>query len=91
MAARVRRLRLALWRNKGFDILLTHAPAFGLNDFDTLAHRGFECFGTLLDRYHPSYFVHGHIHRSYGREIPQRTARGDTTVINAYEYCDFEL
>ena len=25
MAARVRRLRLALWRNKGFDILLTHA------------------------------------------------------------------
>lgn len=91
MAARVRRLRLALWRNKGFDILLTHAPAFGLNDFDTLAHRGFECFGTLLDRYHPSYFVHGHIHRCYGREIPQRTARGNTTVINAYEYCDFEL
>lgn len=91
MAARVRRLQLSIWRQKGFDILLTHAPARGLGDLDTLAHRGFVCFGGLLDRCRPRYFVHGHVHRSYGRDIPQRSSYGPTTVLNAYEYCEFEL
>lgn len=27
-----------------FDILLTHAPAAGINDMDDLPHRGFQCF-----------------------------------------------
>lgn len=91
MAARIRRLSFQLWRHRGFDILLTHAPAYRINDMDTLAHRGFESFRGLLDKYHPQYFVHGHIHRDYGREIPQKSAYGATTVINADEYCKFEL
>lgn len=89
MCRRIRRLRLKLRKNKGFDILLTHAPARHINDFDSLSHRGFECFGELLERYRPKYFVHGHIHMSYGVNIPQITAHGDTTIINAYEYCVF--
>lgn len=89
MRRRIRRLRLKLRKHKGFDILLTHAPARHINDFDSLSHRGFECFGELLERYRPKYFVHGHIHMSYGVNIPQITAHGDTTIINAYEYCVF--
>lgn len=90
MRRRVRRLRFRLWRHKGFDILMTHAPARGLNDFDTLPHRGFQCFLDLLDKYQPKYFIHGHIHRSYGVNIPQRTRRGQTTVINACGHCAFD-
>ena len=89
MRRRIRRMRLKLRKHKGFDILLTHAPARHINDFDSLSHRGFECFGEMLERYRPKYFVHGHIHMSYGVNIPQITAHGDTTIINAYEYCVF--
>ena len=90
MRRRIRRLRFQLWRHKGFDILLTHAPARGINDFDSLSHRGFECFVELLDRYKPKYFIPGHIHKNYGTRIPQKTQHGETLVINAYEYCKFE-
>ncbi len=90
MRRRVRRLRFRLWRHKGFDILLTHSPARHLNDFDSISHQGFECFLELLDKYRPKYFVHGHIHKNYGVHIPQRTQYGDTTVINACDYCIFE-
>jgi len=87
MLHRIHRLWLRIMRRKGFDILLTHAPARGVNDFDTLTHRGFECFNMLLNRFKPRYFVHGHIHRNYDINIPQRMQKGDTTVINAFEYC----
>ncbi len=90
MERRVGRLWLPIQRHRGFDILLTHAPARGINDLDSISHRGFACFTRLLDRYEPKYFVHGHIHRSYGVSIPQRTQRGKTTVLNACEYCMFE-
>lgn len=90
MRRRVRRLRWQLRRHKGFDILLTHAPARHVNDMDTLAHRGFACFGELIDRYRPRYFIHGHIHKSYGMEVPRQTAMGDTAVINAYDHFAFD-
>lgn len=91
MRRRIHKLRFTIWRHKGFDILLTHAPARHINDFDSLSHRGFECFVELLDRYRPQYFIHGHIHMNYGVKIPQKTVRGETTIINACGYCLFEL
>lgn len=91
MRRRIRKLRFQLWRNKGFDILLTHAPALGFHDLDTLPHRGFQCFLDLLDKYGPKYFVHGHVHRNYGMDIPQRDVRGETVVINAWRYCVFDF
>lgn len=90
MRGRIRRLWPQLKRRRGFDILLTHAPALGLNDFDTVPHRGFDCFNDLMTRYEPSYFIHGHIHRNYDFRIPQICRRGGTTVINAYDHCIFE-
>lgn len=91
MARRVRRLWPSVRLHGGFDVLVTHAPARHLNDFDSLSHRGFECFNRLMDRYQPAWFVHGHIHKNYGMHIPQRTLRGGTTVINAFDHCIIEI
>ena len=86
MKSRIRKLWLPLKKHHGFDILLTHAAAFGLNDFETIPHRGFQCFHTLMDKYEPSYFIHGHIHRNYDFRVPQRDQHGKTIVINAFEH-----
>lgn len=91
MARRIRRLWPSIKLHGGFDVLVTHAPARHVNDLDSLSHRGFECFNALMDRYHPSLFVHGHIHRSYGVDIPQRTEVGDVTILNAFDHCIFDL
>ena len=91
MARRARRARVAIARAGGFDVLVTHAPARGLNDFETLAHQGFSCFNDLLDRYEPRVFVHGHIHKTYGMHIPREALRGNTRVINAFEHAVIEL
>ena len=90
MSRRLWRLGGKIRRSGGFDILLTHAPARGINDMDTPAHRGFACFTRLLDTWHPRYFLHGHIHLNYGADIPRRMEHNGTTVINAYEYYSFE-
>jgi Icc-related predicted phosphoesterase len=91
MRWRIFKLWRQLRRHKGFDILVTHAPARHINDFDSLSHRGFSCFVELIEKYEPQYFVHGHIHRNYGFKIPKVTQHGKTTIYNAYEYCEFEI
>ena len=91
MKRRILRLLPPILLHGGFDVLVTHAPARGRGDFDALSHRGFECFNTLLRRWHPAYFVHGHIHKNYGPHIPQKTVCGSTTIINAFEHCVFEI
>lgn len=91
MRRRVRRLWWRLRRSKGFDILLTHSPAFQLNDGEDLPHRGFEVFRTLLDKYKPTFFVHGHVHLNYGRKYKRLCAYNETQVINAYEKYVFEI
>lgn len=90
MRKRIRKLWFSLWYYKGFDILLTHAPAYGLNDMDNVSHRGFECFLELMEKYRPKYFIHGHVHRNYGVGIPQIDHYQETMVINACGYCAFE-
>ena len=91
MRYRIFKLRRKIRKLGGFDILLTHAPARGINDFDNLPHRGFECFRELLDRYTPRFFIHGHIHLNYARGLPRKCEYGKTTVINACGYFAFSL
>lgn len=86
MRRRIRRLWWKLYRNRGVDILVAHAPAFQLNDMEDLPHRGFSCFRELMEKYEPKLFVHGHVHATYGSRFKRRDAFGKTTVINAYEY-----
>lgn len=84
MKARIMRMSYKIFKNKGFDILLTHAPAAGIHDMDDLAHKGFKCFVDLIKKYKPAYFVHGHVHMSYGR-FPREEKYEDTIVVNAFE------
>lgn len=85
MHARVRRLWFQLWKHKGFDILLTHAPAYRIDDDEDMPHQGFEAFARLLDKYHPKYFVHGHVHMSYGRKFKRIAKYNEVTIINGYD------
>ena len=86
MRRRVNRLRFKLWRSGGIDILLTHAPAYQLGDEADLAHRGFETFLHVIDKYHPRFLVHGHVHQSYRHDFKRVRQHGDTQVINACGY-----
>ena len=85
MRRRIRRLRWKLKWNKGFDILVSHAPAAGVNDLEDLPHRGFACFGELIEQYRPKLFVHGHVHANYGTGFKRVDQMGETMVVNAYD------
>lgn len=39
MGKRIRKLRWKIWKHKGFDILITHAPAYQLNDMEDMPDR----------------------------------------------------
>lgn len=91
MKWRIRKMFFKLKKHKGLDVLVTHAPAKGKGDLEDLAHRGFECFNELLGKYAPKYMVHGHVHMNYGSHIKRELQSGDTTIINAYNYCVIEI
>jgi hypothetical protein len=89
MRRRARRLRRqatawGLRGRRGVDVLLTHAPPFGVGDEDDPAHRGFEALPELVERLSPKLLVHGHIH-PYGQVKPDRQL-GTTTVVNAVPF-----
>ncbi len=86
MEKRIWKMAWKLWRNKGFDILVTHAPAYHVNDLEDRPHRGFACFRSLMEKYRPKLFVHGHVHANYGTSFKRRDYYGQTLVVNAYEY-----
>lgn len=85
MRKRIRKLRFQIWRAGGVDIVVTHAPPQGLGDGTDYAHRGFEALRELLDKYHPKYLFHGHIHLRYGTKAPRVQQYNGTTIINACE------
>ncbi len=91
MNRRVRKLAFALWRNRGFDILLTHSPAFGVGDGDDRAHEGFKAFYRLIDTYKPYALIHGHTHLNYSYNSKRLLQIRNTNIINAYEKYEFSL
>ena len=91
MQKRVKKLWFQLFKHRGFDILVTHSPAYQLNDGRDLPHQGFQVFRTLIEKYHPKFFLHGHVHMSYGRMHKRYDKYQDTHVINAYERCVFDF
>lgn len=86
MRRRVQRLWFKLWWRKGFDILVTHAPAYQINDLEDLPHQGFQVFRDLMEKYEPKFFFHGHVHANYGRGFKRTDTYDKTTIVNAYEY-----
>ena len=85
MRARIRAMRWKLWRSKGVDIIVTHAPLRGYGDAEDLPHRGFECFNALLDERTPRYWFYGHVHMRYNRNQPRILKKGMTPLVNACE------
>jgi len=91
MKRRINSLRSLLRGTCGFDILLTHSPIRGVGDQDNRTHRGFECFGPLVEKYRPAVVIHGHVHQSYSADfIRQRDYQG-IPVINASMAYEFDL
>ena len=85
MRRRIRKIRFALWRAGGVDIVVTHAPPRNLGDDNDPAHWGFETLLELLDKYNPQYLIHGHVHSNYGMSRSRIHTRGSSTIINAFE------
>jgi len=89
MRWRLARMEPKLWWNRlmrghGVDIFIAHSPPRGIHDQEDRPHRGLEAFRTLITRYRPRYFIHGHTYPRMG--VPQRSRFGDTEVIHVYGY-----
>ena len=93
MQKRINKLSRKIKRAGGVDTVVTHAPPRGYGDAPDNAHRGFEAFLPLLDQYHPKYLIHGHVHQSYGHNLPRIQHYGETTIFNAvgWHILDFGL
>ncbi len=77
-------LRLKIWRKRGIDMVVTHAPPRFIHDQEDLCHRGFKSFRKVIDRYKPAYFLHGHIHRAFNHDKERITLLNQTKIINCY-------
>lgn len=93
MRRRIRRVRTEILSHKGFDILVTHAPAKGYGDMSDIAHQGFDCFNELMQRCKPKYMFHGHVHASYSAHNFKRETKHSSgaTIVNAYEKYIIEI
>lgn len=91
MHRRIAKLRRAVRRAGGVDIVVTHAPPRGLGDQEDPAHMGFEALYEVLDEYHPQYLLHGHVHLRYNTKIPRCRQYGDTEIINVSERYTLEV
>ena len=91
MRKRIRKLRFKLWWHKGVDIVIAHAAPYGVGDDNDICHRGFEAFVELIEKYQPKYFLHGHIHMNYGKDIQRVKQLGSTLVINVYERYELDI
>jgi Metallophosphoesterase, calcineurin superfamily len=84
------RIRLKRVRaGRKLDILVTHAPPFGLAEATDAAHVGFVSVLRLVQKFQPRLLVHGHVH-PYGRTLPERRVRA-TRVVNAIPYRVIEV
>ena len=93
MKRRLRRWKLMrqIRKNKGFDILVTHAPAYSLGDGEHPSHRGFHTFLELMERYSPRLMIHGHMHPEYTSSFQRERAYGQTRIVNAYQKVYIDL
>ncbi len=85
MRRRIARLRFALWRSGGADIVVTHAAPRGFGDLEDPTHQGFSSFVDLMDRTEPAVLLHGHTHLRYQALLQREIMHGNTRIINASE------
>jgi Icc-related predicted phosphoesterase len=86
MKKMIRSAWFSLYKNRGVDIVITHAPPFSIHDGDDLCHKGFMCFLKFIEKYSPKYFIHGHIHKSFDNSEDRVSVYGKTDIINTCGY-----
>ncbi len=87
---KVLRMVPKLWLNKFrygryLDILVTHSPAWEINDKSDLAHQGFKSLRWLVEKFSPAVHYHGHIH-IYSSSEKRESKYKSTRVINTYGF-----
>ena len=65
------------------DILITHAPPFGILDFDDNVHYGSEELLYRITAVHPRLHLFGHIHSQYGTKKLNGTIFSNGAIMNA--------
>jgi Icc-related predicted phosphoesterase len=90
MRTKLWKLWTEIWRHRGVDIVVAHAPPRHIHDAEDLCHRGFKTFRRLIDRHRPAYFLHGHIHADFNESMERITLIDRTRVINCYGHFYFE-
>jgi Icc-related predicted phosphoesterase len=92
--AMLRLVPVLLWHRavhgRFLDVLLTHAPPYGINDLPDPCHTGFRIFLWFMRTFKPRYLVHGHVHL-YDRNAAREARYGATTIVNAYDHTVIEL
>ncbi|MCQ2585895.1 MAG: metallophosphoesterase [Treponema sp.] len=87
----VPRLLYNKWRyGRYLDIFLTHATPRHIHDKEDPCHKGFESMNWFVEKFKPTFMVHGHIHLYDMRE--ERIGKyWDTVIVNAYAHTVIEL
>jgi Icc-related predicted phosphoesterase len=91
MRSMIRQMRFPLWMNKGVDLVISHAPPRDIHDRPDPCHVGFSGFRSLIEKYQPAYFVHGHIHQEFSDPLERITIAGKTKVVNTYGFFFLEI
>ncbi len=96
--ARLRALALLpglLWNRlrhgRAIDILITHSPAYGIQDEEEQAHQGLKAINWVLAWGRPRYHFHGHTHFFRNNLQPSVEQVGRTTVMNVFPYKLIEI
>ena len=79
-----------IFHGRWLDILVTHAPPYGINDLPDPCHTGFRVFLWFMRTFKPRYLVHGHVHL-YDRNAARAARYLQTTVLNAYDHAIIDL
>ncbi|MFO7749455.1 MAG: metallophosphoesterase family protein [Desulfobacteraceae bacterium] len=77
-----------IWRKKGLDLVVTHAPPRHVRDGHDLCHMGFQCFLDLIHKRKPAWFIHGHIHKNFESARQRISVISGTNVVNT---CGFTI
>ena len=84
-------LTLKIRLKGGVDIVVAHAPPYGIGDLSDECHRGFKSFTRMISQLHPRYFLHAHIHPNYSYKLKRITLVGETKVVNCSGSYVFEV
>lgn len=76
---------------RALDVLITHAPPFGIHDDDDPAHQGFHALNLLIRWAKPRYVLHGHTHVIRRNLQKTDTNVGSTKILNAHPYRMLEI